>query len=135
MKSGKLKTQWVYQQKFQKRMDVNRPNLGQIFKKIKKIKIIYSFNHRLIWATGVSSVLSTYIVGIYSNKEFLGKSKRKICFRLIGNLFVYFFGIQVLAQHYQQLKKWQLVMHYVVCLKQMNNEHQSLLINSIKVDF
>ncbi|CAF0963210.1 unnamed protein product, partial [Adineta ricciae] len=29
---------------------------------------------RLIWATGVSSVLSTYIVGVYSNKEFLGKS-------------------------------------------------------------
>ncbi|CAF1407184.1 unnamed protein product [Adineta steineri] len=29
---------------------------------------------RLIWATGVSSVLSTYVVGIYSNKEFLGKS-------------------------------------------------------------
>ncbi|CAF3377192.1 unnamed protein product [Rotaria sp. Silwood1] len=29
---------------------------------------------RLIWATGVSSVLSTYVVGVYSNKEFLGKS-------------------------------------------------------------
>lgn len=31
--------------------------------------------NRLIWATGVSSVLSTYVVGVYSNKEFLGKSK------------------------------------------------------------
>ncbi|CAF0778618.1 unnamed protein product [Didymodactylos carnosus] len=29
---------------------------------------------RLIWATGVSSVLSTYVVGVYSGKEFLGKN-------------------------------------------------------------
>jgi large subunit ribosomal protein L44 len=33
------------------------------------------FDNRLLWATGVSSVLSTYVVGVYSNKEFLGKSR------------------------------------------------------------
>ena len=34
----------------------------------------------MIWATGVSSALSTYIVGVYSNKEFLGKSNKSISF-------------------------------------------------------
>ena len=38
--------------------------------------MLFFFHHRLIWATGVSSVLATYVVGVYSNKEFLGKSER-----------------------------------------------------------
>jgi hypothetical protein len=38
--------------------------------------VYFFFDYRLLWTTGVSSVLSTYVVGVYSNKEFLGKSRR-----------------------------------------------------------
>ena len=54
-------------------MVVPLPNLGSL-PLFRVGKEHFSPPFRLIWATGVSSALSTYVVGVYSNKEFLGKS-------------------------------------------------------------
>ena len=89
----------------------------------------FLLNDRLLWATGVSSVLATYVVGVYSNKEFLGKSKGMDWTDLIEAR-----SFQVLAQQSPSPKKWLLAMHYVVGLKQTNNEHLFPLIVYLRTD-
>lgn len=46
------------------------------------VDIMVSFFTRLLWQTGCSSIMSLYHVGIYSNKELIGKCK--LLLALIG---------------------------------------------------